>query len=423
MHLRKLIRLTLALTPVWGFNAHALTGVHPTGVNVRSTGPTSVFITFQGTAGQKSTDAFWCGDITVPANTVTAFNPCVPGTFFGRLPPRHNLAQPSGTGGATNLTDIMTIPSSVARRAYQAAQAGAKSSFFYVRRFVDDTGAQQFVAVTCRMAGGGARVPLALMNVDSYFKAPEGNRPVYLLSEQEQSPEIEARIYYNGSGRLKGRWEVVMPGDPEPRPEDLLSEASLPVEKRALQRRYTVLDRIDIFLPPTGQAYIPGPPVDRIPTTAKGPYKILLRIEPTRDKEGDSKTTTGVVRSGGLAGFSLPVLRYYVGSPEEVAQARQKIVTGTLPLLLPQAGRKIRSEVPLDFTWGDIPGAEIYRLEIRTDGETLLTALVKPGVSTYSAPPWLREQAGQKLFWRVQALEKNNTVLGQSQWREFAIEE
>jgi len=116
-------------------------------------------------------------------------------------------------------------------------------------------------------------------------------------------------------------------------------------------------------------------------------------------------------------------LRYYVGSPEEVAQARQKIVTGTLPLLLPQAGRKIRSEVPLDFTWGDIPGAEIYRLEIRTDGETLLTALVKPGVSTYSAPPWLREQAGQKLFWRVQALEKNNTVLGQSQWREFVIEE
>lgn len=423
MNRKQYIMLAIAGLAMTNQTAHALTGVNPTGVNVRSTGPTSVFLTFQGTANQTSTEAFWCGDITVPANTVTTFNPCVPGTFFGRLPPRHNLAQPSGTGGAINLTDIMTIPTSVARRAYQAAQSGAKSSFFYVRKFVDDAGAQQFVAVTCRMAGGGARVPLALMNVDTYFKAPEGNRPVYLLSEKEPAPEIEAKINYNGSGRLKGRWEVVMPGDPEPRAEDLLSEASLPVEKRALQRRYTTLGRIDVFLPPTGKAFIPGPPIDKIPTTAKGPYKILLRIEATQDKEGDSKTTQGVVNSGGLAGFPLPPLRYYVGSAEEVSDAKQRLVTGKLPLLLPLSGSNIEPTAPLDFSWGEVAGAKLYRLEIRNDTDSVLSAVVEPGVSYYSAPPWLREVEGKLLYWRVQALGEKNKVVAQSTWRELLIKD
>lgn len=420
--IKKTIQLAAFFVAMLTFEAQALTGVNPTGVNVRSTGPTSVFITFQGTAGQTSTNAFWCGDITVGANTVTDFNPCVPGTIFGSLPARHNLSRLSGTGGAKNLTDIMTIPASVARRAYQAAQAGAKSSFFYVRQFVDAGGAQQFVAVTCRMAGGGARVPLALMNVNLYFKAPQGNRPVYLLSHGEESPGIEAKIYYNGSGRLKGRWEVVKPGDPEPGAEDLLPEPSLPVELRGLQKRYTVLSRVDVFLPPSGRVVIPGPAPESIPTEADGPYKILLRIEATQDKEGDSNTTTGVARSGGVAGFPLPVLRYYVGSPEEVADAKQRLVTGRLSLLLPQPSRKFKPGDPLDFSWVEIAGGIIYRLEIRSETEAVLSAMVKPGVSAYSAPPWLEEKASdQPLHWRVQALDQGGEVMAQSGWRKMGI--
>ena len=98
-------------------SAGAVTAVNPTGVNVRSTGVTTVFLTFQGTAGQTAVDAFWCGEITVPANTPTPVDPCVPGTLFGHLPVRNNLSTPSGTGGFANTTDIMTIPASVARRA------------------------------------------------------------------------------------------------------------------------------------------------------------------------------------------------------------------------------------------------------------------------------------------------------------------
>ena len=62
---------------------------------------------------------------------------CDPDTVFGRLPARLDLATPSGSSG---LTDIMSIPASVARRAYQAALRGKASQFFYVRRFVSLVG-------------------------------------------------------------------------------------------------------------------------------------------------------------------------------------------------------------------------------------------------------------------------------------------
>lgn len=418
-----MIRLYLILITLFASScAFALSGVNPTGVNVRSTGPSSIFVTFQGTAGQTTTEAFWCGEITVPAATVTTFNPCVPGTLFGRLPKRNVLGRQSGTSGATNFTDIMTIPGSVARRAFQDAQAGAVSSFFYVRRFSDGAGNDQYIAVTCRMAGGGARVPLALLNVNVNFKTPNGNRPVYVMTRDEQSPPVEATIFYNGSGRLKGRWEIVQPGDPEPRSEDLLPEASLPVELRGLQRRYTNLEKIDVFLPPTGKAVIPGPSPDTIPTIADGPYKILLRIEATQDKEGDSNTTTGVARSGGVAGFPMPVLRYYVGTSEEIAAVKEQLITGNLSLLLPLDKSKLSPSSNPVFTWVDIPNGILYRIQLRTDEEVIVSALIKAGVSSYQAPPWILDNTGTSIHWRVQALSAQGTVISQSDWRDFSIE-
>ena len=284
--------LLLALSGILGGieGAGAVTAVNPNGVNVRSSGVTTVFLTFQGTAGQTAADAFWCGEITVPANTPAPVNPCVPGTLFGHLPGRNNLSTPSGTGGFVNTTDIMTIPASVVRRAYQKALAGNASQFFYVRKFVNGAGVEEFIAVTCRMAGGGARVPLALTNVEVYFETEAGRKPVYLLARGQKPPAISATIHHNGSGRFKGRWEVVKPGDLEPEFEDLLTEASLPVERRGLQRRYQQLNRFDVFLQPTGKTVLPGPDTDRIPSGVNGPYKILLRVEATADKEGNSNT-------------------------------------------------------------------------------------------------------------------------------------
>ncbi len=402
-------------------NVQALTAVHPTGVNVRSSGPTTVFLTFQDTAGQTASDAFWCGEITVPAATVTDFNPCVPGSIYGRLPTRNNIGRQSGTSGNSNFTDIMTVPSSIARKAFQDARAGENSSFFYVRRF-SANGADQFISVTCRMAGGGARVPLALLSVNSYFKTANGDRPVYMLARNEEAPALEASIYYNGSGRLKGRWEVVQPGDPEPSKEDLLSEASLPVELRSLQRRYSILGRIDMFLPPTGKAVIPGPSPKLIPTALDGPYKILLRIEATMDKEGDSNTNAGVAHSGGVAGFPMPVLRYNVGSATASGEAVTQHNSGDLYLLQPLDETNLSQSDSLVFSWVDILEGGLYRIEISNESATIFSAFVKAGVSNYQPPPWLMENVGVALRWRVQALDQQGKLITQSDWRDFSIQ-
>src|SRR4029079_11335034 len=146
------------------------------------------------------------------------------------LPARYDLSTRSGLA-SRGLTDIMSIPPSVARRAYQSALDGNPSSFFYVRRFINTAGGQdEFVNVTCRMSGGGARSPFSLTDVKLSFGI---DKPILLLKPGEIVPPIKAEIAYNGTGRLKGRWEVVLPGEEIPSKTDLLTEATLPVEERA----------------------------------------------------------------------------------------------------------------------------------------------------------------------------------------------
>ena len=255
--------------------------VNPTGVNVNTQGATTVFITFGGLRNQVPVEAFWCGSLisAAPARG----SRCNPLAIFGQLPIRYEQARASGT---TLLNDIMSIPASVSRRAYQDAQRGNTSSFYYVRRFVSTVGGpDEYVAVTCRLAGGGARVPFALTDVTLAFSA---RTPVLFVDPEATVPPLQADIAYNGTGRLRGRWEVVLPGDERPTSDDLLTEATLPPEARGTQRHYTELQRFNVFLPPTGRVTLSGPDVTRIPTTIEGTYLILLRIEATDDKESDS---------------------------------------------------------------------------------------------------------------------------------------
>ena len=70
-------------------NAFAINAVNPTGVNVRSNAPNTVFITFQGLEpNERAVEALWCGTVQpgVGAGSVTTSDPCVPNTLFGRLP-------------------------------------------------------------------------------------------------------------------------------------------------------------------------------------------------------------------------------------------------------------------------------------------------------------------------------------------------
>ena len=415
-----LMRLVLAPVVLAAMPLHAQIRVHPTGVNVNTQGATTAFLSFGGLRSQVAVEAFWCGEL-VPAAPGRGFR-CDPSTIFGRLPLRYERGSTSA-GGA--FTDIMAIPPSVSRRAYQEAVRGKKSSFFYVRRFVSTIGApDEFVAVTCRLAGGGARVPFSLTNVTVSFDV---EAPVLFVAPGEPLPSMAADIAYNGTGRLRGRWEVVLPGEEVPAVTDLLTEATLPPEERGTQRRYTQVQRFNVFLPPTGRVSLPGPDMSRLPTNAEGAYMILLRIEATDDKEGDSDlgasgaAAGGVLHNGAVAGFPMPTLRYVVGGGSSALSPTSS--RRALRLLLPREGAAVAADSSLHVSWLEEWNAALYRVDIESeDGTHLLSAMIPPGLGAYQVPPYvLQRAAGTTVRWRMQAFDFAGSAMRRSAWRTVRV--
>jgi hypothetical protein len=393
--------------------------VNPTGVNVNSQGATTVFLTFGGLNNYRPAEACWCGSL-IPAAPDLGFK-CDPATMFGCLPARYDLSQASGNSA---YTDIMSIPPSVARRAYQAAVDGEDSRFFYVRRFVSTAGGpDQFVNVTCRLTGGGARVPFALTDVKLAFAVAD---PVLFVKTGEKVPRIRAEITYNGTGRLKGRWEVVMPGEELPDERDLLTEASLPIEERARQRRYSEVTRFNEFLPPTGKHTLMGPDPARLPNTIEGQYLVLLRVEVADDREGDSDLAAvgagpGVIHSGAVAGFPMPVLRYVVGGN---SGASGTTATTRLALLLPPESAIATAGAPIDLSWSSVQGAVLYRVDIEdSQARQILSAVLPAGARSYRLPPWLKDRAPDgQVRWRVSALDAGGVAVVISDRRNLTIQ-
>jgi len=314
----------------------------------------------------------------------------------------------------------MSIPPSVARRAYQAALEGDVSSFFYVRHFIDTAGGpDQYVNVTCRMSGGGPRTPFALTDVKLRFAT---DKLVVLSKAEDTIPELKAEIVYNGSGRLKGRWEVVLPGEELPSETDLLTEATLPIAERPTQRRYTQLSTFNVLLLPGGKYILPGPEQSRLPKTVRGQYLVLLRIEATDEKEGDSNLAVigvdpGVVHSGAVAGFPLPVLRYYVGSGPNSQP------TGALTLFLPEDKVTLASNKVIEFKWSEIQSGTFHRLEVsELSGRPMMSAILTPGSGSYRAPTWLNKKIGSEFVrWRIVVLGRDGGVMSESAWRDFRL--
>lgn len=384
----------------------------PNGVNVSSQGATTVFITFGDLDDQVPVEAEWCGALVSAAPAIGMR--CDPSTVFGRLPIRFDQSRLSGNGRV--FSDVMSIPPSVARRAWQAAARGETSSFFYVRRFVSLIGGpDEYVFVTCRLAGGGARVPFALTDVRLAF---EGGDPVLAVDRNQAPTPFVADIAYNGTGRLRGRWEVVLPGEDPPSSVDLLTAATLPPEERIRQRRFAEIARFDVFAPPTGRLELSGPDPSRLPTSIDGLYTILLRIEASDDREGDSSLAAagagdGVIHAGAVAGFPLPVLRYVVGA---------SALGAAFQPLAPVDDAEVDAGEPLTFSWTILGEAKLYRLELAAipDGEVVFSAVVQQGIGAYQAPPWWADRfAEPALAWRVVALDIGGRILGATGWQDL----
>jgi hypothetical protein len=407
-----LVAITITAQP-----AAAAIRVNPEGVNVNAQGATSAFLTFGGLDGYVPAEALWCGDLLPsPDGTVR----CDPSTIYGMLPARYDRSRL-----ATNaLTDIMSIPPSVARRAYAAAAAGRSAEFFYVRRFTKAGAPDQYVRVTCRLTAGGARVPLSLTDVRLAFAT---DTPVLTIRAGDPVPPVSATIAYTGTGPLRGRWEIVLPGQDPPTQDDLLTEATLPVDLRGTQHRYAEIDRFNVFLAPTGRYELAGPDPARLPTGVSGQYLILLRIEASDDKDADSDLAAvgvgpGVVHSGAVAGFAMPTLRYVVGQDDRAADSGGTAAATAAAaaiaddVLSPADGARLRPDQPMDLHWPSTPTAAYYRVELTvassqgsSAADAIHRAFVPAGVTTYRLPPFVFEKsAGREVMWRVVAVDADS---------------
>ncbi|HVQ36038.1 MAG TPA: hypothetical protein VMS31_00800, partial [Pyrinomonadaceae bacterium] len=406
--------------------------VSPNSVNVYSQGATSVLLTFSGVINLQPMEASFCSELvpvfsgTDPIGASSGFK-CKPGSNLGGLPQRYDQSTLSQNN---TFTDILTVTPEIARRAYLNAVRGKGSNFFYVRRFLNRTTLREVgVPVTIRLSGNGVGVPLSLTQVTLKWGATA--RPIVFVKTGEVLPQVQAEITYTGTGRLKGRWELVKPGDILPGGRDLLTEGTMPLEERGTHRRYTEMSRFNVYLPPTGKILLPGPEVERMDQNLTGLYQILLRIEATEDPQAIVRTVPGPgpageraldaaprkVPGGGVAGFSLPVIKYYVANgPATVPPAT---ITSSNPLeLSPEDQATLDTNQPVDFTWPP-DNAVKYRLEVEDlQGAPLIAAILPAGVTSYRAPSWFKDRVGRKVVrWRVISFGQEGDEINKTEWR------
>lgn len=315
--------------------AEAAVQRNPTGVNVSASGPTTLTIRFADDSGLlfTSTQAIFCSlDPTAgagsAASAVSIQSNCTAagGRVLGRLP--SSLDRGSTSTSTSTITDVMTIPFSVTRRAVIQARTGAKSDFFYIRRFVPAAGVNLgfgvntpvIVVITCRLTAGTARTPLSLTRIVLFGEEPNQDRVLQIRVNQKNHKTgiVKADIRYTGTGILSGWWEVRRPSDPPLRDIDLFAAGSLSETDRQQQQRFTRVKRFRFQVPVSGRLTLPGPKYSQLPDDQPGFYQVLLRIEATRDRESLSSLagTGGSTNlfSGGAAGFQFPALEYRIGN-------------------------------------------------------------------------------------------------------------
>lgn len=357
--------------------------VSPNNVTAYSQGATSVNLTFSNVVNLTPVESVWCGAIISAAPNI-GFK-CDPATIFGTLPARYNQSVLNNN----RYTDIMSITPTVARRAYTDAVNGNNSQFYYVRHFVSTVGGlDEYVPVTIRLSGNGAGVPFSLTAVKLQWQ--DGIKVVPFIKPDEALPKITAEIRYTGTGRLKGRWEIVKPGEALPERRDLLSEAALTPEERGTQKRYTLLSRFNVNLPPGGRYTLPGPENWRIDKSIEGMYVLLFRVEASDASDSGE--------NGAVAGFSMPVLRYYVGnsSNADVNQVTNIAIGGDIE----------DEKSPIILTWKAVENTKLYRLEIEDEeGKKVFSAVVLPTSRAYQLPSFIQNlTASKQLKWKVSAI-------------------
>lgn len=376
-------------------------------IDVALDAPTPISIRYTQAGNDTPLAGQFCSALAIPypPRGVADGSPCAAGSVLGAAGAAVGFRAAPLTG------EHLVVPESVARLAAQAARASGQGVFYFARRFASG----QWGVVRLRLTGDLASAALAFTDIRLAFQQGAGQQGIGFFARGQRLPPVAATLRYRGGGLMRARWEVVMPGDELPSPLDLTAEASLDAADRTRQRRYRVLDRIQVILPAVGRGVLPGPDPRLLPNDQYGQYLLLLRIEAS-DSLSDSK--------GGRAPFVLPVLRYHIGEtsgPAASAVASADTIA-LLPTPMPNPSGDERAVV---LAWRAIRQGAIYRLEVDVDGVLLHAARVRfdsqQETVQYTLPPFVTAGLpSQGTRWRVLALDAEGRPTGISDWRDIA---
>ena len=137
-------------------------------------------------------------------------------------------------------------------------------------------------------------------------------------------------------------------------------------------------------------------------------YVLLFRVEASDAPNSASNAGAGSVRSGAVAGFPMPTLRYYVGNSSNADL--QSITDSTV-----SSDEFTDRSLPIFLRWKQIGGAKFYRLEILDEDRKVFSAIILPSAEKYRLPPFIGELAASKpLRWKTLAIGENNKILDES---------
>lgn len=378
-------------------------------IDVALNAPTPVSIRYSLAGADTPLAGQFCGALNGPypvASGVTTGNPCAPASNLGFANPAVGFIS-----NALQTGETLVVPETIARQATQRALASGNSVFYFVRQFSSG----RYAVVRLRLNANSASSPLAFTDIRLGFRDGAGLQNIGFFKRGQLLPAVSASLRYQGAGVLRARWEIVGPGDTPPTALDLRAEAGLSPLERAQQHRYRVVERVNIYLPASGQAVLSGPAPRLLPNEQYGQYLLLLRIE-------TSDSVAGV--PAGTAPFALPVLRYYIGESSGPV-ARAKSVPEAISLVAPQSGARLDKDAALTFQWLENENVSLYRLEIEANGKPAYAARIRPsaqsGINHYTAPPFIAASLFNKAArWRVVALASDGQFVGESEWREIA---
>ena len=357
-------------------------------------------------------EGVFCLDLiaVLPAGNTTTGNPCASSSQFARHPTIAGSFQSTRIGTyIRSVRETIRVPSAVSR----FVRESGRNRYYFARQFSPN----QYAVVAIELLGNVANQPLAITDMRMYFKQG-GEQPIVFLKRGDALPMIEAKLAFTGSGWLRGAWEVVQPGDIEPAESDLVTDASLPLSQRGLQRRYAVVGTFQHYQPAVGQITLTPPDLSRFPVRVDGAYRVVLRLFADAAIGADNDSGFG----SGAAGFALPTARYFVGS---FASHGSTSALASITLSQPSVNHKFAVNEAINFRWQATRDAAVYLLEAAdTTGQLMAAAQVPASAidlnAGYRAPqPWRTKASSGAgaVRWRVTAFSRDGEVIARSEWR------